>query len=72
MALAVNLRNGESAHLQYGILAGCLREVIRSLIESDNVFLLATLIPPGQAGNQEWLWEMRPQVAETLERLGWV
>ena len=72
MAKAVNLRNGASANLQYGILAGHLREVISSLPESDNVYLLATLIPPGQAANQEWLWELRPQVAEALERLGWL
>jgi hypothetical protein len=72
MAKAVSLRTGASANLQYGILAGHLREILSSLPESDNVYLLATLIPPGQAANPEWLWELRPQVAEALERLGWL
>jgi 5-methylcytosine-specific restriction protein A len=72
LAAAVGLANFNAANLHYGKLGRLLFSVLGKPAGADNVFILADLVPPGERGNKEWLWVMRPQVAQTLQVLGFV
>lgn len=71
LAKAVGLANHSAANLHYGTLARCLCSVLGKQPGSDNLFILVSLIAPGERGNEHWLWVMRPQVAQALQQLGW-
>ena len=72
LAIAVGLANFNAANLHYGKLGRLLFSVLGKPAGADNVFILANLVPPGERGNKEWLWVMRPQVAQALQLLGFV
>jgi putative restriction endonuclease len=72
LAAAVGLANFNAANLHYGKLGRSLFSVLGKPAGADNVFILADLVPPGQRDNKEWLWVMRPQVAQALRVLGFV
>lgn len=72
LAAAVGLSKFNAANLHYGKLARLLGSMLGNNPAADNVSLLASLVPPGTRGNKEWLWVMRPQVAQALQLLGFV
>lgn len=72
LAAAVGLANFNAANLHYGKLGRLLVSVLGKPADADNVFMLADLVPPGERSNKEWLWVMRPQVAQALKLLGFV
>ena len=72
LAAAVGLAKFNAANLHYGKLGRLLFSVLGKPAGANNVFILAELVPPGKRGNKEWLWVMRPQVAQALQVLGLV
>lgn len=72
LATAVGLSSFNAANLHYGKLGRLLFSVLGKPAGADNIFILAELIPPGERNNKEWLWVMRPQVAQALQLLGFV
>jgi predicted HNH restriction endonuclease len=72
LAAAVELAKFNAANLHYGVLGGHLWSALGRQPDSDNVRILVLLIRPGERENEEWLWVMRPQVAQALQQLGWV
>lgn len=68
MARAARFRHYGVANLQFGRLGRRIGDLLDFHPTTMPVDVLVTQSKP--AG--EWLWTMRPQVAEALERLGWV
>jgi 5-methylcytosine-specific restriction enzyme A len=57
------------ANLHYGKLGRLVAEQLEwSPLPEQTIFVLVTFNKP----EREWHWIMRPQVAEALERIGWV
>lgn len=72
MSEAMGYVNYGGANLQYGRLAGklCNHLNVKSEFKLE---ILCNFVPPFEHGdNVHWLWVMRPEVVEALERLGWV
>ena len=63
----------EGANLQYGLLGSeLLRELDVQLPAGyAKCGILVEFVNPVFAANQEWLWVMRPNLAEALEEAGW-
>ncbi len=68
MATAANYSHYGVANLQYGRLGRRIGESLSFLPTDMPVDVLVTQSRPAN----EWLWTMRPQVAEALEILNWV
>ncbi|MCK6683889.1 MAG: hypothetical protein L6R30_15925 [Thermoanaerobaculia bacterium] len=73
LAHAAGYRGHASGNLHYGKLGVKLREVIPDghLVEGQESYILSYLLPPGEAGNEEWLFVMYEPVAAALDELGW-
>ena len=72
LAQEADFEGHSGANLQYGLLASeLLRHLGIELPETVKSGILVDFVNPEFAGNQEWLWVMRPNVAEALEQLGW-
>ncbi len=67
MAEALGFKRFGAANLHYGTLAQRIGEQL-GLQPETSLFVLATFDRP----EGEWNWIMRQQVAEALEKLGWV
>jgi 5-methylcytosine-specific restriction protein A len=73
LARAVGYKTYAAANLHYGTLAARLAtELEQSTGEFIGLKLLVSFVMPGEQGNAEIMWVMRPEVAEALETLGWV
>lgn len=70
LALLVNYDGPGGAKLQYGKLGSMVSNALG--LGALGVITIALMVPPQKAGNQEWLWVMRDNVARALEQLGWV
>ena len=72
LAVAARYRSYHGANLQYGRMSLLLRHVL-GYWEDDGVasYALSWFIPPGRAGNPEWLCVMHDEVAQALTGLGW-
>ena len=70
LALLVEYNGPGGAKLQYGKLGSMVSKALG--LGSLGVTTLALMVPPHKAGNPEWLWVMRENVARALEQLGWV
>ena len=73
LARSVGYKNHSAANLHYGRLAALLKlELNWSTGDSVALKLLVEFVDPGERGNTEILWIMRPQLAQPLEELAWV
>ncbi len=73
LATEVGFRNYNAVNLQYGLLAGEVgRELGIDVPKTVRVGILVDFVDPDFAANQQWLWVLRPNVAQALEDLGWV
>lgn len=72
LAAAVGFAKFNAVNLHYGKLGHLLCSILGKPTGADGVFALAVFVPPGERGNKEWLWMMRPQVAQALQLLGLV
>ena len=70
LAGAVGYKDFSGANMQYGRLGNLVSNALG--LGSPGVITLVLMVPPREAGNPEWLWVMRANIAEALERLGWV
>ena len=70
LALLVDFDGPGGAKLQYGKLGSMVSNALG--LGSLGVITLVLMVPPNKAGNPEWLWVMRENVARALEQLGWV
>src|SRR5262249_28534230 len=53
-------------------LGALLRGELDFRAPGQESYAIASFVPPGTQGNEEWDWVMHPEVAEALESLGWV
>lgn len=68
MSKAMGYRNFNASNLHYGKLARLVGENLGwNPMPETTLFVLAEFEKPGR----EWLWLMRPQVAQAMERLEW-
>lgn len=67
---AVGYENFNAVNLQYGLLAARLGEAMG--FKDANLSLIVEFTEPHTHNNEHWTLEMRAEVAEALERLGWV
>lgn len=64
------------ANLQYGKLGHLLSDALGGFVSGGNggapnwTFALGEVIRP--SGDGEWVWVMRPEVGQALEKLGWL
>jgi predicted HNH restriction endonuclease len=72
LAAAVGISKFNVANLHYGKLGRLLCSALGKDSVADNVSSLVSMIPPGEDGNKEWLWTMRPEIAKALQQLGFV
>jgi hypothetical protein len=73
LAESVGYKTYSAANLHYGKLAALVKSELEwSTGEFLVLKLLVEFVMPGDRGNSEILWVMRPQLAEALEALGWV
>lgn len=70
LALLVDYAGPGGAKLQYGILGSMLSNALG--LGPLGVITLVLMVAPKKAGNPEWLWVMRANVAKALEILKWV
>jgi len=63
----------EGANLQYGRLGSELLKELHIELEEGaaKCGILVEFVNPKFAANQDWLWVMRPNVAQALEEIGW-
>ena len=69
LAFAMDYKNFNAANMQYGKLGSMVSNALG--LGHLGVITLVLMLPPSDA-NSEWLWVMRDNVAEALEKLGWV
>jgi hypothetical protein len=73
MARDVGWASHSAANLHYGRLAEKVKRGLNcSTGESVTIKMFVEFVDPGERGNTEILWIMRPQLAQALEDLGWV
>ena len=72
LADAAGYRNYNAANLHYGKLARIIMDQL-GIVPSENVNigLLVDFVMPGDQGNEEIIWILRPEVASALEELNW-
>lgn len=69
LASKIGYANFGGANLHYGKLGVLIGQEL-GLPEQDlHVGVLVLFIRPNTEGNKEWVWQMRPELAEALERL---
>lgn|GEM_PF-816280 len=67
MATAMGYKNHSAANLHYGHIGKMIGQQLKpAFLPEQTVFVCATFEKPGK----EWLWVMRPQLAQALENLG--
>jgi len=72
LAEEIGFENYKAVNLQYGLLAEELRcQLGIELGDFVSTGVLVDFVDPGVASNEQWLWVMRPNVAQALEDLGW-
>lgn len=69
LAIALKYKNFNAANMQYGKLGSMVSNALG--LGHLGVITLVLMVPPS-AANSEWLWVMRDNVVEALEKLGWV
>jgi predicted HNH restriction endonuclease len=72
LAEAVGAAGWQVVNSQYGQLGAMLRDTLDFRTEGQQSYVIASFIPPGGRGNDEWAWVMHPELAAALESLGWV
>ncbi len=70
LAILMDYGGAGGTKLQYGRLGSLVSNALG--LGSLGVITLVLMVPPKKAGNPEWLWVMRANVAVALEQLGWV
>jgi hypothetical protein len=70
LAIKVEYDGAGGAKLQYGKLGSMVSNALG--LGSLAVITLALMTPPDNYAVKEWLWVMRANVAEALEKLEWV
>jgi len=70
MARALGYNHYSVANSQYGRLGRTVRELLGK--SGDSIDQRLGMFVTFHKSNDEWHWLMRPEVAEALERLGWV
>ncbi len=70
LAIKVEYNGAGGAKLQYGKLGSMVAEALG--LDPVGVITLVLMTPPDNYAVKEWLWVMRANVAEALERLKWV
>ena len=71
LAIAAQYRSYHGANLQYGRMSVLLRHVLGYWEDGVASYVLSWFIPPGAAGNPEWLCVTHAAVAQALTELGW-
>jgi hypothetical protein len=71
LAIAAQYRSYHGANLQYGRMSLLLRHALGYWEDGVASSVLSWFIPPGAAGNPEWLCVMHEAVAQALTELGW-
>ena len=72
LAVAARYRSYHGANLQYGRMSLLLRQALGYWDDGGVAsYVLSWFIPPGRAGNREWLCVMHDEVAQALTELGW-
>ena len=61
-----------AANLHYGKLGVLIGKELGLPEEDLHVGVLVHFIRPHSEGNKEWIWQMRPELAQALEQLKWV
>ena len=69
-AIAMGFKDHRAANMQYGKLGSLVSQALG--LGSLGVITLVLMIPPNHVANEEWLWVMRSNVAEALEKIKWV
>src|SRR5690349_11400632 len=72
LAEAAGAASWQAVNGQYGRLGSMLREALDYQAPGQQSYAIASFVPPGARGNDEWLWIMHPEVAAVLEQVGWV
>lgn len=72
LAEAVGAAGWQVVNSQYGRLGTMLRDALEFRAEGQQSYAIASFIPPGVPGNDEWVWVMHPELVAALESLGWV
>jgi 5-methylcytosine-specific restriction protein A len=72
LAEAMGYASFGGANLQYGRLAAKLCRQLDANPEFKSQILCTFVAPFEDKDNVHWLWIMRPEVAEALEKLQWV
>lgn len=67
---AVGYENFNAVNLQYGLLAARLGEAMG--FKDANLSLIVEFTEPHTHNNEHWTLQLREEVAQALERLGWV
>lgn len=70
MARVLGYEHYSVANSQYGRLGRTVRELLGK--SGDSIDQRLGMLVTFDRRNDEWHWLMRPEVAEALERLGWV
>lgn len=70
LALLVGYKDFSAANSQYSRLGSMVSNALD--LGSLGVVTLVLMVPPLENVISEWLWVMRANVAEALERLDWV
>jgi hypothetical protein len=72
LAMAAGYRSYHGANLQYGRMSLLLRQALGYWDDRGVAsYALSWFIPPGRAGNSEWLCVMHDEVFQALAELGW-
>ena len=72
LAKKVGYKNYNAANLHYGKLAQMIMDQLRvTRTEGVNVGFLVDFIMPGEQGNKEIIWVLRPEVVSALKELNW-
>jgi len=74
LARKAGYKNYRAANSQYGRLGCKIAAEIPVHLPAgySGVGVIVDFVEPRYAGNEHWLWVLRPNVAKALERLGWV
>ena len=70
LAIKAEYNGAGGAKLQYGKLGSMVSNALG--LGSLGVITIALMTPPDKFAVKEWLWVMRANVAEALEKLEWV
>lgn len=72
IAHSVGYQSYRAGNLWYGRLGGLLCDELNWRSPDVAIFVLVTFTPPDETPHGEWELQLRPEVAEALEQLGWV